>query len=101
MVGARVFLPATRCYGVVRFFGPTHFASDLWVGVELDTPKGKNSGEVQVRHRIVYGSMCDEWCRIVVCAVVVGPVWMGVKDGKRSRGDPPHRPRMASVCLCV
>lgn len=59
-IGARVFLPGTRCYGVVRFIGATHFASDIWVGVELDTPKGKNSGDVQVRpYRTVRDTSAD------------------------------------------
>ena len=48
-VGARIFLPNTKCFGTVRYLGETHFATDVWVGIELDTAKGKNAGEVQVR----------------------------------------------------
>jgi len=47
-VGSRVFLPQTKGFGFVRFLGETHFANDVWVGIELDAPKGKNSGDVQV-----------------------------------------------------
>ena len=47
-VGSRVFLPQTKGFGFVRFLGETHFANDVWVGIELDAPKGKNNGDVQV-----------------------------------------------------
>ena len=30
--------------GVLRFFGPTEFASGTFAGVELDEPVGKNDG---------------------------------------------------------
>ncbi|XP_023809427.1 kinesin-like protein KIF13B isoform X1 [Oryzias latipes] len=32
--------------GAVRYIGTTHFAEGVWVGVELNTPVGKNDGSV-------------------------------------------------------
>ena len=32
---------------VVRFVGKTHFATGTWVGLELETPNGKNNGSIQ------------------------------------------------------
>lgn len=37
-----------RC-GVVRFIGETDFAQGEWFGIELDTPDGKNNGELNGR----------------------------------------------------
>ena len=33
-------------FGILRFCGPTDFASGEWAGVELETPAGKNDGSV-------------------------------------------------------
>jgi dynactin complex subunit len=32
---------------IIRFIGSTEFSDGIWVGVELDTPNGKNDGTVQ------------------------------------------------------
>lgn len=32
--------------GRIRYIGPTEFAPGVWIGVELDTPSGKNDGSV-------------------------------------------------------
>ena len=32
--------------GTVRYIGHTHFAEGLWVGVEIDLPRGRNDGSI-------------------------------------------------------
>ncbi|KAI8832696.1 dynein associated protein-domain-containing protein [Chytridium lagenaria] len=49
-VGSRVELTTPSSVsqvGIVRFVGETSFATGKWVGVELDSPTGKNDGSVQ------------------------------------------------------
>uniref|UniRef100_A0A673MXY7 Kinesin-like protein KIF13B n=1 Tax=Sinocyclocheilus rhinocerous TaxID=307959 RepID=A0A673MXY7_9TELE len=45
-VGGRVTVGSSKS-GTVRYIGPTHFSEGVWVGVELDTPSGKNDGSVE------------------------------------------------------
>lgn len=33
--------------GIIRYYGETHFAAGIWVGVELPDESGKNDGVVQ------------------------------------------------------
>ncbi|XP_056283019.1 CAP-Gly domain-containing linker protein 4-like isoform X1 [Pseudoliparis swirei] len=44
-LGERVLVVGQRT-GVVQFCGQTGFAPGLWLGIELDTPSGKNDGSV-------------------------------------------------------
>ena len=46
-VGQKVRLTGKDVQGVVAFVGPTNFASDTWIGLKLDEPRGKNNGTVQ------------------------------------------------------
>uniref|UniRef100_A0A671SVQ7 Kinesin-like protein KIF13B n=1 Tax=Sinocyclocheilus anshuiensis TaxID=1608454 RepID=A0A671SVQ7_9TELE len=45
-VGGRVTVGSSKS-GTVCYIGPTHFSEGVWVGVELDTPSGKNDGSVE------------------------------------------------------
>ncbi|KAF3833067.1 hypothetical protein F7725_026732 [Dissostichus mawsoni] len=73
--------------GTVRYVGVTQFADGLWVGVELDTPVGKNDGSVG-GHRYF---LCKPGY-----GVLVRPDRLSCRDRtSRRTGDfpaPPHVP---------
>ncbi|XP_077522240.1 kinesin heavy chain 73 isoform X2 [Amblyomma americanum] len=46
VLGESVMISPYNKTGVVAFLGPTQFSPGLWVGVELDTPTGRNDGTV-------------------------------------------------------
>ncbi|XP_053690029.1 kinesin-like protein KIF13B [Sabethes cyaneus] len=47
VVGESVQIRPYNTSGVIAFIGDTHFQAGTWIGVELDTPTGKNDGTVQ------------------------------------------------------
>lgn len=46
-VGESVLIRPYNTSGVISYVGTTHFQAGTWIGVELDTPTGKNDGSVQ------------------------------------------------------
>lgn len=44
-IGSRVLVAGLKS-GTLRFCGTTEFAVGLWIGVELDSPDGKNDGSI-------------------------------------------------------
>ncbi|XP_052897420.1 kinesin-like protein KIF13B isoform X1 [Anopheles moucheti] len=46
-VGESVLIRPYNTSGLIAFIGATHFQGGTWIGVELDTPTGKNDGTVQ------------------------------------------------------
>lgn len=47
LLGVGKFIKVGKVTGVVRYIGPTHFASGTWIGIELCERKGKNNGTVK------------------------------------------------------
>ncbi|XP_058986852.1 kinesin-like protein KIF13A isoform X3 [Musca domestica] len=46
-IGESVLIRPYNTSGVISYVGTTHFQAGTWIGVELDTPTGKNDGTVQ------------------------------------------------------
>ena len=48
-IGQRVLVGNVMA-GTIKFIGHTHFAQGLWIGVEIDLPKGRNDGSIDEQH---------------------------------------------------
>ena len=99
-IGMRVLIPSSLKRGCVRFIGQTEFADGEWIGVELDTPEGKNSGSVNgtvyfecrdlhglflKRSQCKYDVMVSKWAKDDGDAAVFGQVVAEV--GKETKQD--------------
>eukprot|EP01064_Diplonema_japonicum_P010144 TRINITY_DN17493_c0_g1_i1.p1 TRINITY_DN17493_c0_g1~~TRINITY_DN17493_c0_g1_i1.p1 ORF type:complete len:1180 (+),score=256.78 TRINITY_DN17493_c0_g1_i1:41-3580(+) len=67
-------------YGIARFVGSTYFAPGKWVGVELDSPDGKNDGTVQERRYFSCEKNHGIFVKIESCTAV-------------TKAPPPQTPR--------
>lgn len=56
--GFIVQAPGGQGQGIVRYVGTTKFKEGIWVGLELEVPKGKNNGEVQGHRYFSCAGMC-------------------------------------------
>lgn len=56
--------------GRIRYIGPTEFAPGVWIGVELDTPSGKNDGSVSGQRYFA----CKPWYGLFVKPEKVFPI---------------------------
>ncbi|RKP21953.1 hypothetical protein ROZALSC1DRAFT_26666, partial [Rozella allomycis CSF55] len=82
-IGQRVLL-GNNLEGVIRYVGNADFATGIWVGIELDEPKGKNNGTVQGTQYFV----CEEKHGIFVRPAMILKIFGdGEKEGNMSRPD--------------
>lgn len=67
-VGDTVYVTGTDKAGVVRFFGTVHFASGVWVGLELGDASGRNDGSVQGQKYFDCKPMFGLFVRATICS---------------------------------
>uniref|UniRef100_A0A8B9LFN8 Kinesin family member 13Ba n=1 Tax=Astyanax mexicanus TaxID=7994 RepID=A0A8B9LFN8_ASTMX len=76
-VGESVTVAGSKC-GTVRYIGLTDFSDGIWVGVELDSPAGKNDGSVGGRQYF----HCNPGY-----GVLVRPDRVSRRDGSKRHGE--------------
>ncbi|XP_049319815.1 kinesin-like protein KIF13B isoform X3 [Astyanax mexicanus] len=76
-VGESVTVAGSKC-GTVRYIGLTDFSDGIWVGVELDSPAGKNDGSVGGRQYF----RCNPGY-----GVLVRPDRVSRRDGSKRHGE--------------
>ncbi|XP_011505399.1 PREDICTED: kinesin-like protein KIF13A [Ceratosolen solmsi marchali] len=63
-IGESVLVRPYSYSGVVAYIGPTEFATGIWIGVELDTPTGKNDGTINGRRYFSCPNKCGIFVKI-------------------------------------
>lgn len=87
-VGARVYVNKNGgAFGTVRFLGETEFAPDLWAGIQLDLPVGKNDGSIHGRAYFHCQYNHGLFVRPSVCKVLM-PESPGQHEQQRTRRPP-------------
>lgn len=88
-VGARVYVNKNGgAFGTVRFLGETEFAPDLWAGLELDSPVGKNDGSIHGRAYFRCRNNHGLFVRPSVCKVLL-PESPGQHEQQQRTRRPP------------
>lgn len=67
VVGETLYVPSYESFAVVRFVGTTEFGKGIWVGLELPTPSGKNSGSVKGKKYFPCQAQHGIFVRISAC----------------------------------
>mmetsp|Transcript_52311 Transcript_52311/g.137322 ORF Transcript_52311/g.137322 Transcript_52311/m.137322 type:complete len:701 (+) Transcript_52311:60-2162(+) len=62
-IGDSVLYGSEKEKGIIRFCGPTQFKDGIWVGVELESPSGKNDGSVNTVQYFDCLPKCGIFCR--------------------------------------
>lgn len=93
--GDIVAIPNSKTPGVVRYAGTTAFADGVWVGIELESPDGKNDGSVRGQRyfacRPMHGMFVKPHTVTLIERTSAGA------NGKTSVNGAPKKPRTSTV----
>ena len=67
-VGEMLYINSYKSFGTVRYVGTTDFASGVWVGLELNSPIGKNDGTVKGKRYFPCQPQYGIFVRMTACS---------------------------------